>query len=360
LEEEIQKKYEDELPALRLKETERQSRFDTFNDQIGDNYRKLRRLNEDAGFAEKKLARADVDLIKKQQIRKELMDKLNLLKEKVADPEPKQDTNREDSIKDKLDEGLVKSLDENIIEDPKEVENDEEIIKRENHTKEGEEGLAISHKAIPQAEVAKSDNETPIAEETKSEPPESLPKIEATKKAEDVKTDDPVDIPDVKTVDPVDIPDSETKIDKKRNLKEALENQEQFLQDLNTELKVLSDEYEKINEENDSIRLKYQTSSTEAVQLSTQLAKLREQNLQIEQKLNGPGMRSLPLLIKKDFLASYGTELTKIKKSNAFLANFFKEKLDKITKERQVIIEATASGSSSRPSNRISRATTPL
>ena len=352
LEEEIQKKYQDELPALRLKETERQSRFDTFNDQIGDNYRKLRRLNEDAGFAEKKLARADVDLIKKQQIKNELMEKLNLLKEKVADPEPKQGTNGEDSINDELNEGLVKSMDGNI-EDPK----------------EGDEELANSQKATPQVEIAKSDNETPIVGETE---------FEATEKAEDVKTNDPVDIadgkindpvdiadvkindlvdiPDIKSDDPVDIPEPATK----RNLEEALENQKQFLQDLNTELKVLSDEYEKINEENDSIRLKYQTSSTEAVQLSTQLAKLREQNLQIEQKLNGPGMRSLPLLIKKDCFTSYETELTKIKKSNAFLANFFKEKLDKVTKERQVIIETTASGSSSRPSNRISRATTPL
>lgn len=283
LEEEIQKKYHEELPALRNEETERQTRLDDFNDQIGDNYRKLRRLNEDAGFAEKKLARADVDLLKKQQIRDELQKKLDLLKEKTS--------------KEKEDVEMK-------------TENQEEI-------------------RVPlRIDVTQEGNESEVQ-----------PHISEVPKEMDV---------DVKT----DVTSS--------TLQGTIKNQQQLLEELSTEIKVLSDEYDKINEENDNIRLKYQTSSSEAVQLSTQLAKLKEQNSQIEQKLNGPGMRSLPQLIKKDAISSYEAELSVIRKSNAFIASFFRDKLDKVTKERQGIIEATASGSSSRPSNRISRATTPL
>lgn len=47
------------IPHFREIESKRQIQYDFDEDKIADSYRKLRRLNEDAGFAEKKLAWKD-------------------------------------------------------------------------------------------------------------------------------------------------------------------------------------------------------------------------------------------------------------------------------------------------------------
>ncbi|KAL6452894.1 HDA2 HDA1 complex subunit 2 [Candida maltosa Xu316] len=134
--------------------------------------------------------------------------------------------------------------------------------------------------------------------------------------------------------------------------------QEKTLNDLKEELQKVQDEFNKINEECDTNREKYQSSSSTALQLSNTLTNLKSQNEKIEGKLTGPGISQLPELLKRDTLVSYEMKLKKLKTENKFMQTFFQTRIDKLYQERQQLLDNT--GSSSRPSNRISRATTPL
>lgn len=143
-------------------------------------------------------------------------------------------------------------------------------------------------------------------------------------------------------------------------LPQLIETQDETLKTLNEELKNLITEFDKLNDENEEIRSKYQTSSSEAVQLSSRLLSCKEQNGKLSSKLNGPGSNVLPSLIKKDDLINYELELTRSLKQNEFISLFFSEKVDNLIKERNTILDNTTSGSSSRPNNRISRGSTPF
>lgn len=225
-------KTENELPALREKESERQVAIDEDEEAIATNYRKLRKLNEDAAFTERKMNKADADLIKVQERHSALEEKLQYL-----------------------------------------------------------------------------------SESSKKEASE---------------------------------------------IEKLVEDQEKLLKTLEEEAVRLESEFDRINEENESNRANYQASSAEAVQLSSSLISLKEQNEKLRQKLEGPGMSKLPSLMKKDALASLELLLRKVNKENEFMLLYFGEKLDKLIKERNVILDSTASGSSSRPTNRVSRGNTPM
>lgn len=225
-------KTEDVLPALRRKESERQTAIDEDEEAIATNYRKLRKLNDDAAFTERKMNKADADLTKAQQNYATLEDKL-----------------------------------QSLLENSKKETSD---------------------------------------------------------------------------------------------IEKLVEEQEKLLKTLEEEATHLDDEFDRINEENESNRANYQSSSAEAVQLSATLASLKEQNEKLRRKLEGPGMSKLPSLMKKDELASFEQQLSKLNKENGFMLLYFGEKLDKLIKERNVILDSTASGSSSRPTNRVSRGGTPM
>lgn len=139
---------------------------------------------------------------------------------------------------------------------------------------------------------------------------------------------------------------------------EELTFQNKALADLKEELDKMQQEHDKIYEESESTREKYQTSSNEALQLSQKLGNLKQQNEKLENKISGPGLNQLPELIKKDTLIGYETKLNRLKKENQFIQVFFQTRIDKLYQERQQLVDN--SGSSSRPSNRISRASTPL
>jgi hypothetical protein len=138
------------------------------------------------------------------------------------------------------------------------------------------------------------------------------------------------------------------------------DEQDEKLKTLQEELDILTKEYEKLNDEYDETRVKYQTTSGEAVQLSNKLQKLKRQNTHITAQLTGPGLESLPQLIRTETNGTYTQGLKRLKRENHYMETFFSDKLDKLTIERQQIIEVTGTGSSSRPSNRISRASTPF
>ncbi|RCK64603.1 HDA1 complex subunit 2 [Candida viswanathii] len=139
---------------------------------------------------------------------------------------------------------------------------------------------------------------------------------------------------------------------------DELAAQTKSLSDLKEELKIMQQEYDKIAQESESTREKYQSSSNQALHLSQKLSALKEQNEKLERKIAGPGLSQLPELIKKDTIIGYETKLNRIKQENQFIQRFFQARIDKLYQERQQLVDN--SGSSSRPSNRISRASTPL
>lgn len=138
------------------------------------------------------------------------------------------------------------------------------------------------------------------------------------------------------------------------------EEQMKVLETLKAELTNLTTEFDRLNEEYEESKLKYQTSSSEAIQLSNKVQKLTHRNEKLEKQINGPGMVSLPQLIQSDIELSYETKLKKLEQENKFLLSFFNEKIEKLANERHQIIDSMGSGSTSRPTNRISRAATPF
>ena len=145
----------------------------------------------------------------------------------------------------------------------------------------------------------------------------------------------------------------EVKVEEELN--KTLSEQEKLIEELDKEWANTSTEYEKLCEENNTLSVKYQNSSTDAVQLSSKLIALRDANSKLEGKLNGAGIQLLPSLINKDELINHEVELNKLKSENQFMLRFFDEKLDKLIKERTSLMDSTSNGSSSRPTNRVSR-----
>lgn len=139
-----------------------------------------------------------------------------------------------------------------------------------------------------------------------------------------------------------------------------IDEQSKLLQQLEEEKSKLDAEYTKVDEESEALRGKYQTKSTDAVEATSQLNAAKATYDQIFSKLNGPGMKLLPSLTKKDEQMTFDFQLSKVNKESAFIVQLFGLRLDKLIKERTAILESTSTGSSSRPSNRISRASTPF
>lgn len=235
IEESIVSRYTKSLPSLRLCENVRQTTIDQDEDSISDNYRKLRKLNDEANIIEKKMARAESDADKYREQQQELEARSNVLQT-------------------------------NLIDDVK----------------------------------------------------------------------------------------------KEEDLNITIANQEKVISELTKELTTTDSEYVKLCEENNATSMKYQNNSAVAVQLSSKLAILKDTNIKLKSKLDGAGVKVLPSLTKKDELINYDIDLNRLKEENLFILGFFDEKLDKLVKERTTILETTSNGSTSRPTNRISRASTPF
>lgn len=144
------------------------------------------------------------------------------------------------------------------------------------------------------------------------------------------------------------------------SLAAEITSQDQTIKELQEELQNLESEYEKLTKENDEIRVNYQNSSGTAVQMSSKLETIKAKGQNYNLKLTRSGNKLLPDLIKKDDLINCEQMLARLTKENNFITLFFEDKVDRLIKERSAILDNTASGSSSRPSNRISRASTPF
>lgn len=153
------------------------------------------------------------------------------------------------------------------------------------------------------------------------------------------------------------------KVAKDENI-EGLENmlQEQTAAKtaLEQEAASLKVEVEKLKTESEAVRAEYQAKSTEAVQQTEKLAVIKAKHIGILRKIEGPGSQLLPSLARKDELALYELKLARLDQENKFIADLFATRFDKLLKERQILSDSTSSGSSSRPTNRVSRASTPF
>ncbi|CAK7896328.1 HDA1 complex subunit 2 [[Candida] anglica] len=138
-----------------------------------------------------------------------------------------------------------------------------------------------------------------------------------------------------------------------------INDQVSTIDDLRSKLAGVSEELEKLIEEEDGVRANYQQSSGEAVQYSAKLDRLKTIGAKLNSELHGPGSKVLPALRRKDELINIEFELNKIKGENSFMDCLLSQKLQKVVKERQGIMESTGSGSSSRGA-RLSRASTPF
>ncbi|CCG25596.1 Hda2 protein [Candida orthopsilosis Co 90-125] len=142
-----------------------------------------------------------------------------------------------------------------------------------------------------------------------------------------------------------------------------LTTQSTQLENLRKELTDLQQEYDRLTNETEDLRIKYQQSSSEAVIESQKQQKLQLQLEKITNKMQSPGMALLPDLIYKDTLLTNQHRLDKLRHQNKFLESFYHDQIEKVLVERQSIIESSGGasvGSSSRPSNRISRDSTPF
>lgn len=156
----------------------------------------------------------------------------------------------------------------------------------------------------------------------------------------------------------MDISDDELTDDELNDDEET--SQTRTLESLQQKVEKLKQEFNRINEECDATREKYQSSSSVALQLSQKLIRLKQQNEKIDRKISGPGMAQLPELIEKDALLSYELKLKHLEKKNEFMQQFFLSKIESLYQERQQLLENSGSGANNRQNNRASRAATPL
>ncbi|KAI5969777.1 HDA2 [Candida margitis] len=141
-----------------------------------------------------------------------------------------------------------------------------------------------------------------------------------------------------------------------------LSTQTDQIANLQKELTDLQQEYDRLTNETEDLRNKYQQSSSEAVAESQKRTTLQTQLAKITNKMQLPGIAQLPDLIHQDTILTNQHKLTRLQAQHKFLKSFFQQRIEKILVERQSIMEASgaSAGSSSRPSNRISRDSTPF
>lgn len=137
---------------------------------------------------------------------------------------------------------------------------------------------------------------------------------------------------------------------------EKLKEQNALIEELTKDQGNLSTEYTKLSQENDTLRTQYQESSNEALQLTSQIARLKQKNDVIETKSTRPGIRTLPTLIKKEDLGTHEQTLARLRRENQFLTDYFSEKLEGLIGDRKAVMDQSGGSRN----NRVSRASTPF
>ena len=286
------------LPARREAETARQEQIDADEDRVSELFRKLRRLNDDAAAAERRLARAETDFGRAQRVAHEAISMLTQIKSATESLEVRKE----------------------MAETAKEV-----VV-------EVKEGTKTDTKSENNAGV---DMDVDHTEEDKSEPNNVDVKMEG---AENEKTNTDGD-------------------------KEPVTGEialEEVLADLEAERERLAVEHERLTEESEKLRAQYQAESARAVRATGEAAAARTEQQRLEKHLTGPGMTVLPSLARKDELHMLETRLRRLEAENAFLSQLLAQRLERLVRERSALLDSTSTGLTSRPTNRISRASSPF
>ncbi|GEQ69419.1 hypothetical protein JCM33374_g3091 [Metschnikowia sp. JCM 33374] len=139
-----------------------------------------------------------------------------------------------------------------------------------------------------------------------------------------------------------------------------MSEQETLLEQLEREKTVLTDESKGLTDEIEVAREEYQEKSTHAIQVAEKLSVLKDKQISLRKKVEGPGMSILPSLAKKDEISAYEMHLRRITQETGFLGDLFTSRLDKLVKERNLMVDTTTPTTGSRQNHRISRAATPL
>lgn len=137
-----------------------------------------------------------------------------------------------------------------------------------------------------------------------------------------------------------------------------MNEQSAIVKDLENEKDRLDEEYKSLAEGSEKAREVYQSQSTKAVKATGKLNSVLLKQKLLEEKLNGPGMRLIPSLTRKDELAMYDRKIRRIENENKFLNLLFSMRFDRLVRERTSSMEHAAS-LSGRLNNR-SRASTPF
>ncbi|QEL60958.1 hypothetical protein CJJ09_003092 [Candidozyma auris] len=143
-------------------------------------------------------------------------------------------------------------------------------------------------------------------------------------------------------------------------IKKLVEEQTKVIEQLNEEKGRLRKELTQVAQDGEARRGEYQTKSAAAVNATAKLNDAIKKQESLHGIVNGPGMHILPSLQKEYEQMNYELRANKLRKENAFLKSLFSSYLDKMVKERNATVDNTGSGSSSRPSNRVSRGSTPF
>lgn len=149
-----------------------------------------------------------------------------------------------------------------------------------------------------------------------------------------------------------------TKNKTEEEINALIQEQSTIVRDLEAEKERLEEEYRSLAEGSEKAREVYQSQSTKAVKATGKLNSTLAKQKSLEQKLNGPGMRLIPSLTRKDELAMYDRKLRRVEVENKFLNLLFSMRFDRLVKERTSSMEHAAS-LSVRLNNR-SRGSTPF
>lgn len=109
-----------------------------------------------------------------------------------------------------------------------------------------------------------------------------------------------------------------------------------------------------VDERSEALRAAYQQHSRAAVEASLRLADLQDTLARLQGRLGGAGLRALPAQAREAECEAHRQRRRRLEGENDFLRNFFKQRLDKMVRERNAVLETHG-----RPSTRVSRAATP-
>ncbi|CAN3376127.1 hypothetical protein DIURU_001922 [Diutina rugosa] len=128
----------------------------------------------------------------------------------------------------------------------------------------------------------------------------------------------------------------------------VIPGQQTKIKELSNELETLTDIHIKLDCDYESLREKYQGTSADAVQLSSQLRQLKQKLKMISSKAEGSGATQLPSSMRRDAMGEASIRLKRCRDENDFLKGFIESRIDRVLAERHEKDQANSGGRRSR------------